>query len=144
MKPGYYHGEDLYDYSKYISIYQGFEVYSEYNPIFNEVGDEIDEDPFPIRHTMLNWIEILCVSPDSRGKNVGYQLLKTLEEYLLANFDTNNIVIGLDVVGTKKRFQNLSLRNYYSNLGFKFPQTGFHEHHSGAQLAYNIIKGELI
>jgi len=140
IKPSYYYGENLYDYSKYMSIYQGFEKYDEYNPIYNDDGDEIDEDPFPNKSTILTWIEILCVSPNSRGKNVGYQLLKALEEYLISNFDDDKIVIGLDVVGTKNRFQNLDLRNYYTKLGFKFPDIGFHKYHSGAQLGYKLIR----
>ena len=140
IKPSHYHVEDLYDYSKYMSIYQGFEKYDEYNPIFDDKGNEIDEDPFPIKNTVLNWIEIVCVSPNSRGKSVGYQLLKTLEEYLISNFDDDKIVIGLDVVGTKNRFQNLDLRNYYTKLGFKFPDIGFHKYHSGAQLGYKLIR----
>jgi len=143
INPSHYHGIDLYDYSKYMSIYQGFEKYEEYNPIFNDDGDEIDEDPFPNKDTMLNWIEIICVSPNSRGKSVGYQLLKTLEEYLLKEFDNNKIVIGLDVVGTKKRFQNLDLKNYYTSLDFKFPELGFHMYHSGAQLGYKLIRERL-
>ena len=139
IKPSYYNAHNLFDYSKYISIYQGFEDYIDYNPIYSEDGEEIDEEPFPNKNTMLNWIEILCVSPNSRGKSIGFQLLKILEEYLNKNFSDKNIVIGLDIPGTKNRFQNLDLKNYYINLGFEFPDTGFNLYHGGAQLGYKIL-----
>ena len=139
LKPSYYKADNFFDYSKYMNIYQGFEEYLDYNPIYSEDGKEIDEEPFPNKNTMLNWIEILCVAPGSRGKSIGFQLLKTLEEYLIRNFSKKDIVIGLDIAGTKNRFQNLDLKNYYINLGFEFPNTGFNLYHGGAQLAYKLI-----
>jgi len=143
IKPSYHRGSDFYDYTKYLSIYQGFEEYHEYNPIFSEDGKEIDEDPFPNKDSMLIWIELICVSPESRGKSVGFQLIKVLEEYLLNNYSNDNIIAGLDIVGTKNRFQNLDLKNYYTSLNFKFPNIDFHTYHSGAQLGYKLIRGHL-
>ena len=142
IKPKYFRADNFYDYNKYLTIYQGFEEYLDYNPIFSEEGEEIDEEPFPNKNSMLCWIEILCVTPSVRGKSVGFQLLKTLEEYIKNNYKNDNIILGLDIVGTKNRYQNLDLKNYYIKLGFEFPKIDFHLYHGGAQLGYKLIQND--
>ena len=61
---------------------------------------------------------------------------------IIINYDNDNIILGLDIAGTKNRYQNLDLKNYYIKLGFDFPEIDFHMYHGGAQLGYKLIQDD--
>ena len=88
----------------------------------------------------LVWIELICVRENARGNSKSRILIDFFEKSLLDKYpDSESIIIGLDIPGTKNNWQNKELLGVYSRLGFTFPTTDFHFYHLGAQLGYKII-----
>ena len=94
---------DSYDRVKYIN------VYSEFGP------QEETEPDIP-----LSWVEILCISPSSRGKNLSNKLITLFVDYCKSITGEKEVILGVDVAGTKENGINLGLVKNYEKLGFKF------------------------
>jgi hypothetical protein len=84
---------------------------------YNLVYDQMEDDPVHV-----SWIEILCVSPSSRGKDLGDKLIKSFEQTCLKSWpkDGQPGFIGVDISGTAKKGINVSLKQYYTGLGYDF------------------------
>lgn len=93
----------------------------------------------------LLWIELVCVKQESRGQNIAEKLIDTLKKDAIDKYFTNKetqyIVIGIDIAGTKNNWMNQSLSNFYEKLGFKMSiNSGFDIITSGGQIGYLQIK----
>ena len=72
----------------------------------------------------MSWIEIICVHPDGRGSGVSGTLINKFIEHSKAISKSNQLVLGLDIVGTSDGGINLGLRKIYEQLCFKFDMPG--------------------
>ena len=94
---------DSYDHVKYINVY-------------SEFGPQEDAEP----DIPLSWVEILCITPDSRGQNLSDKLITLFVDYCKSITGEKELVLGVDVVGTNENGINLGLVKNYEKLGFKF------------------------
>ena len=93
---------DTYDRTKYKSIYAHLVPFD-------------DTAPPPI-----SWIEIICVHPESRGKGVTIELINMFISHCKVEEKSDDLVVGLDIVGTLKGGINCGLKKVYQKLGFDF------------------------
>jgi len=68
----------------------------------------------------MSWIEIICVHPEGRGRNIAQTLIERFIAYSKQSQHADAIVVGLDIVGTVKGGINLGLKGVYERLGFDF------------------------
>ena len=93
----------------------------------------------------LIWLELICVREDKRGANIAKELIHSLKTDVINKFFSNDeteyIVIGIDISGTKNSWMNKSLADFYEKLGFKMSiDSGFDLYTSGGQIGYLQIK----
>lgn len=93
----------------------------------------------------LIWLELICVQEDQRGYNIAEKLIHSLKTDTITKFFSNDeteyIVIGIDISGTKNNWMNKSLADFYDKLGFIMSiDSGFDIHTSGGQIGYLQIK----
>lgn len=97
-------------------------------------GTVVDEFSIVREHGLpLAWIEILCVSPDSRKKGIVNELIGKFEEiakeYAVHTIpdlegakkaDAGYVFVGIDTSGTKSGGINVKLKTLYERHGYDF------------------------
>lgn len=86
---------------------------------------EFDQYKYGLVDGPLAWLEILCISPQCRGKGVGKILIDTFISIVSnyrASHDPGEISgsVGLDIIGTLNGYTNDNLRQFYERHDFTF------------------------
>ena len=100
-----YNKLETYDRVKYTNIYNHF------------IAPEEDDKNIP-----MSWTEIICVLPEARGQRVAEKLMDQLTTHALKTEQKDEILTGLDIVGTLERGINLGLKTVYEKMGYVFPE----------------------
>ena len=101
----------------------------------------------------LIWLELLCVKDTSRGSGEAQVLIdefiKDIKEEYFEKKKNDLVIIGIDIAGTDRGWENKSLTKYYKKLGFTIkPSSDFNIISPGSQIGimeiYNTNLDELI
>jgi GNAT superfamily N-acetyltransferase len=79
-----------------------------YNIIYTHLVPKDDAAPPPI-----SWIEVICVHPIGRGIGVARRLMNAFIEHCKTEEKSDDLLLGLDIVGTLNGGINLGLKDIY-------------------------------
>lgn len=129
----YYTNKNNLEYQKYESMYNQHKFLMLLDDVFNNYNYDSYN---------YSWIEILCVDPKYRGNDIGKLLINQYENFLKEKYNNEYpILIGVDLISTKKKKINQKLIKFYEGLGFTFSdRSNFLKMHGNSIYGYKIIQ----